>query len=212
MNFEAPFPPSNAYTIRQDILSKLSIQLSRLAAMQRILRSIAKYALARLSLSILTLFAALVVAHAAELTNQFVQTNLAYGATIQIPRAWKVARGNEMRAIETTVGAALDLSGMAREAEGTESLLFAKLDDPRLYASVGVTVVAIKNSTPRSLSNLTAMDIKAGESSVRQGIESMLARLGSTVSAWTPLEKVRLGDTSAPALIQCLDERWTLLL
>ena len=134
--------------------------------MQLILRSIATYALARLSLSILTLFAALVVANAAELTNQFVQANLAYGATIQIPRAWKVARGNEMRAIETTVGAALDLSGMARAAEGTESLLFAKLDDPRLYASVGVTVVAIKNSTPRSLSDLTAMEIKADRKSV----------------------------------------------
>ena len=134
---------------------------------------------------------------AADLTNQFVQGKLAYGATIDIPRTWKVLQGSEMRAIEVAVGAAADLTGLARQAAGTESLLVANFDNPRLYASVTVTAISIRNSSSRSLDSFTAADVKAGEATLRKGVESMLAGLGTKAAAWTPLEKVPLGDNFA---------------
>lgn len=143
------------------------------------------------------LLALSLVASAGDLGNQFVKARLGYGASIDIPRSWKVMRGNEMRVIETTVGAAIDLTGYARANEGTESLLVSSFPDPKLYAAATVTTTAIQGSTRSSVAALTDAQVKAGESTIRQGMETMLTRLGARVWAWTPLEKVSLGDTTA---------------
>lgn len=77
----------------------------------------------------ITLFHFTIASAAGNLGNQFVTAKLAYGASIDLPRSWQVARGNEMRAIETAVGAAIDLSGYARLVDGTESLLVSSFPD-----------------------------------------------------------------------------------
>lgn len=131
---------------------------------------------------------------ATDISNQYVRAQLGYGASIDIPRSWKVMRGNEMLAIENTVGAAIDLSGYTKLAEGTESLLVSTFPDPRLYAGVTVTTTAIAGATRASVSALTDAQVKSMESTIRQGMETMLIRLGSKASDWTPMEKVFLGD------------------
>lgn len=135
-----------------------------------------------------------IAALAADISSQFVRAQLGYGASIDIPRSWKVMRDNEMLAIENTVGAAIDLSGYAKVAEGTESLLVSTFPDPRLYAGVTVTTTAIAGATRASVSGLTDAQVKSAESTIRQGMDTMLTRLGSKVSYWTPMEKVFLGD------------------
>ena len=131
---------------------------------------------------------------AADISSQFIKAQLAYNTSIDIPRSWKIIRGNEMFAIESTVGAAIDLSGLAKLAEGTESLLVSTFPDPRLYAGVTVTTIAIAGATRASVSALTDAQVRSAESTIRQGMETMLTRLGAKVSDWTPMEKVSLGD------------------
>ena len=135
------------------------------------------------------------VAIAGDLGNQFVTVKLAYGASIDIPRSWHVMRGNEMQVIETTVGAAIDLSGYAKSVEGTESLLVSIFPDPRLYAGATVTSAAIRGSTRSSVATLTEAQVRAAEATIRQGMEASLAQFGARAWAWTPIERVSLGET-----------------
>nr|WP_281720927.1 hypothetical protein [Nitrosomonas nitrosa] len=135
-----------------------------------------------------------IAANAADISNQFIKAQLGHGASIDIPRSWKVMHDNEMFAIETTVGAAIDLSGYTRVVEGTESLLVSTFPDPRLYAGVTVTTTAIAGATRASVSALTDAQVKSMESTIRQGMGTMLKQLGAKTSGWTPMEKVPLGD------------------
>lgn len=130
---------------------------------------------------------------AGDLGNQFVTAKLAYGTSISLPRSWQVRRGNEMLAIETSVGAAADLSGYAKTIEGTEVLLFSSFPDPRLYGAVTVTSTSVPGVTPSFPSSLSAAQVSSGESTIRQALEATQARLGTKVWGWTPLRKVVLG-------------------
>lgn len=131
---------------------------------------------------------------AADISSQFVRAQLGHGVSIDIPRSWKVMRDNEMLAIETTVGAAIDLSGYTKVAEGIESLLVSTFPDPRLYAGVTVTTTPIHGATRASVSALTDAQVKSMESTIRQGMETMLSRFGAKTSGWTSMEKVVFGD------------------
>lgn len=133
---------------------------------------------------------------AGNLGNQFITAKLAYGASIDLPRSWQVARGNEMRAIETAVGAAIDLSGYTRVVDGTESLLVSSFPDGRLYAGVTVTSTALRGSTRSSATTLDEAQLKFGDSTIRQGMESILARLGAKTWGWTPLKAITMGGTT----------------
>ena len=130
---------------------------------------------------------------AGNLGNQFVTAKLAYGASVDIPKSWQVMRGNEMQAIETAVGAAIDLSGYARLLDGTESLLVAIFPDSRLYAGLTVTSNALRGSTPSSGATLNEAQLKSGDLAIRQGIEATLARLGGKAWGWTSLKTITLG-------------------
>ena len=131
-----------------------------------------------------------------DIGNQFLTVKLQYGATISIPKSWQVLRGYEMRATETAVGAAIDLSGYAKLVDGTETLLVSSFPDPKLYAGVTVTSTLI----PSVISNLPAVlsdaQVKSGEQTIRQGTEATQDRLGVKVWGWTPLRKVSLGNNT----------------
>lgn len=133
---------------------------------------------------------------AGNLGNQFVTAKLAYDVSIDVPRSWHVMRGNEMRAIETAVGAAIDLSGYARLVDGTESLLVSIFPDPRLYAGVTVTSTVLRGSTRSSAATLSEAQLRSGDLTIRQGMEITLARLGSKAWGWTPLKTHTLGRTT----------------
>lgn len=130
-----------------------------------------------------------------DLSNQFVTVKLAYGASIDIPRSWHVMHGNEMQVIETTVGAAIDLSGYAKVVGGTESLLVSIYPDPRLYAGATVTSTILQGSTRLSVAKLTEDQMRSGEITIRQGMEAFLAQFSARAWAWTPIERVSLGET-----------------
>lgn len=145
----------------------------------------------------ISLIAPSLAAEAGDLSKQFITAKLAYGSSIDIPRSWQVMRGNDLRAIETTVGAAIDLSGSTKLADGTESLLVASFPDPQLYGGVTVTSTAIRGSTRSSVATLSDAQVKSGELAIRQGLEATLARLGGRTWAWTPLKKVSIAGAMA---------------
>ena len=82
------------------------------------------------------------VGNAADLGRQFVTAKLAYGASVSVPKSWQVLRGIEMRAIGTSVGAAIDLAGYAQQLEGSETLIVANFPDPKLYAGMTITTLS----------------------------------------------------------------------
>lgn len=150
----------------------------------------------RLLLSITVLLFTVATSVAGNLGNQFVTAKLAYDASIDVPRSWHVMRGNEMRAIETAVGAAIDLSGYVRLFDGTESLIVSIFPDRRLYAGVTVTSTALRGSTRSSAATLSEAQLRSGELTIRQGMEETLARLGGKVWGWTPLKTIKLDRTT----------------
>lgn len=150
----------------------------------------------RLLLSITVLLFTVATSVAGNLGNQFVTAKLAYDASIDVPRSWHVMRGNEMRAIETAVGAAIDLSGYVRLVDGTESLIVSIFPDRRLYAGVTVTSTALRGSTRSSAATLSEAQLRSGELTIRQGMEVTLARLGGKAWGWTPLKTIKLNRTT----------------
>jgi hypothetical protein len=151
----------------------------------------------RLLLSITVLLFTVATSIAGNLGNQFVTAKLAYDASIDVPRSWHVMRGNEMRAIETAVGAAIDLSGYVSLVDGTESLIVSIFPDRRLYAGVTVTSTALRGSTRSSAAMLSEAQLRSGELTIRQGMEVTLARLGGKAWGWTPLKTIKLDRTTA---------------
>lgn len=133
------------------------------------------------------------VGAAGDLGNQFVNAKLIYGASVSLPKSWQVLRGNEMRAIETAAGAAIDLSGYAKVVEGTETLLVSTFPDPRLYASATITSSSAPGVSPALPVSLSDAQVRSGESTIRGAVEATQARLGNKVWGWTPLRKVAIG-------------------
>ena len=150
----------------------------------------------RLLLSITMLLFTVATSKAGNFGNQFVTAKLAYDASIDVPRSWHVMRGNEMRAIETAVGAAIDLSEYVRLVDGTESLIVSIFPDRRLYAGVTVTSTALRGSTRSSAATLSEAQLRSGELTIRQGMEVTLARLGGKAWGWTPLKTIKLDRTT----------------
>jgi hypothetical protein len=150
----------------------------------------------RLLLSITMLLFTVASSVAGNLGNQFVTSKLAYSASVDIPKSWQVMRGNEMRAIETAVGAAIDLSEYAKLLDGTESLLVSSFPDRRLYAGVTVTSTALRGSTRSSAATLSEGQLRSGDLMIRQGTEATLARLGGKAWGWTPLKTIKLDRTT----------------
>ena len=147
-------------------------------------------------LLLITLLLFNIASEAGNLGNQFVTAKLAYGASIDIPRSWQIRRGNEMRAIETAVGAAIDLAGYSTLVGGTESLLVSSFPDGRLYAGVTVTTTELPGSTRSSATSLTDAQLKSGDQTIRQGMEATLARLGGKAWGWTPLKTISMGKAT----------------
>lgn len=129
--------------------------------------------------------------------NQFVKINLAYGASIDIPRSWQIRRGNEMLAIETSVGAAIDLSGYSKQVAGTEALLVAGFPHARLYAGATVTSIEIRGSSHSSATTLSEEQLRSSVLTIRNGLDATLAQMGGKTWGWTPLKLVALGKTKA---------------
>lgn len=73
-------------------------------------------------------------------TDQFVAIKFPKGISVAVPRAWRVLDKDELQLIDTTTGAALDLSGIDADF-GTETLLVAASSMPRTtYASMRLSL------------------------------------------------------------------------
>ena len=124
--------------------------------------------------------------------NQFVSVKLAHGASISIPKSWKVMQGNELRAMETATGAVLDLSGYAAKTRGGETLLISNFPDQDFYAAVVATSAAMPG-VPSNLPDLMSdAQMRSAETTIRKGTEEIQARIGWQISEWTPLRKIVL--------------------
>ena len=128
-----------------------------------------------------------------KLTEKFVVATLAHGVSLSLPRTWEVLRGNESKALETAVGAAIDLSGYSSIVSGGESLLFAALPDATLYASISVTALPVSRISSNYASLLSRAELAQMAGPMRQGVEKTVARMGTKVWDWSALSVETLG-------------------
>ncbi len=116
---------------------------------------------------------------------------------MSVPTSWEVLQGNELRTVETSAGAAIDLSGYTEMARGTETLIVAGLSDPRLYASMTITSTAIPSITPSLLASLPEAQVESMDAMVRRAIVASQSKLGTGISDWKSLKRVRVGHNIA---------------
>lgn len=131
-------------------------------------------------------------AKAGPVTDKFVIAKLARGVSVSLPRTWEALRGNETIALDTSTGAALDLSGYSRVLSGGESLLYAAFPDPDLYASISVTAISVPKVTSDSASQFSNLDLAQMDGVVRAAVEQTISRLGSKVLSWAPIKSEKL--------------------
>ncbi|MFM6990156.1 MAG: hypothetical protein ACKOWD_02485 [Rhodoferax sp.] len=134
---------------------------------------------------------------AGNLGAQFIRADLQYGASIDIPRSWRVLKGTEMQSIETAVGAAIDLSGYSKVLDGAETLLASNSGDRNNYAGIAITTTKISSVTPRFAEGLSDAQVKTVEVGARQGVESIHSRMGVKIYGWTSMQKVSIGSRIA---------------
>lgn len=106
--------------------------------------------------------------------SNFAPVTLPRGVQLQIPKGWWLLGRDHNRLIQTSVEAALDLSGIGLP-DGQETNLIAANSMPRTtYAAVRVDSTIPPSVSPGEIQAATATDLKDIGNELRGGLEKML--------------------------------------
>ncbi len=115
----------------------------------------------------------------ADSNSNFASVKLPRGIELQIPKGWWLLGADYDRAIQTSVEAAIDLSGIGLP-DGQETNLIAANSMPRsTYAAVRVDSTIPSSVTPSELASITATDIRELQTAVCQNLEKLLPLQGN---------------------------------
>lgn len=105
--------------------------------------------------------------------SNFVLIELPRGVELQIPKGWWLLGADYNRAIQTSIEAAMDLSGIGLP-DGQESNLIAANSMPTsTYAAVRVDSTIPPSVSPTELSSITATDVRELHSQQAKKSESI---------------------------------------
>lgn len=117
-------------------------------------------------------------AQAQSFTN-FVPIKLPRGIELQIPKGWWLLGADYNRAMQTSVEAAMDLSGIGLP-EGSETNLIAANSMPRsTYAAVRVDSTIPPSVVPSAFASITAADVRELQTDMRQNLQKLLPLQGN---------------------------------
>lgn len=111
--------------------------------------------------------------------SNFAQVTLPRGIELQIPKGWWLLSADHIRVIQTTVEAAMDLSGIGLP-DGQETNLIAANSMPRsTYAAVRVDSTIPPSVAPSEFASITAADVRELQTEIRQNLQKLLPLQGS---------------------------------
>ena len=128
----------------------------------------------------------------ADSNSNFAPVRLPRGIELQIPKGWWLLGDDHNRAIETSVEAAMDLSGLSLP-DGQETNLIAANSMPRsTYAAVRVDSTIPPSLTPSEFASITAADIRELQNDMRQYFQKLLPLQGLQLIEFfgTRIEKI----------------------
>jgi hypothetical protein len=130
-------------------------------------------------LSFLLTFALLWIPVAlAQSESNFAPVNLPRGVQLQIPKGWWLLGDDYNQIIQTTVEAALDLSGIGLQG-GQETNLIAANSMPRsTYAAVRVDSTIPASIKVAMFSSITPADVRELQGEMRKNLQLMLPQQG----------------------------------
>lgn len=112
-------------------------------------------------------------------SSNFAPVKLPRGIELQIPKGWWLLGADHNRAIQTSVEAAMDLSGIGLP-DGQETNLIAANSMPRsTYAAVRVDSTIPPSVAPAAFSSITPADIRELQSTMRQNFQKLLPLQGN---------------------------------
>lgn len=111
--------------------------------------------------------------------SNFAPVTLQRGIELQIPKGWWLLSADHNRVIQTSVEAAMDLSGIGLP-DGQETNLIAANSMPRsTYASVRVDSTIPPSVAPSEFASITAADIRELQTEMRQNLQKLLPLQGN---------------------------------
>jgi hypothetical protein len=132
------------------------------------------------ALSLLCLFVLLPLQTTyAQSVSQFSPVKLPRGIELQIPKGWWLLSADHNRVIQTSVEAAMDLSGIGLP-DGQETNLIAANSMPRsTYAAVRVDSIIPPSIAPSEFASITAADVRELQTEMRQNFQKLLPLQGN---------------------------------
>lgn len=128
----------------------------------------------------------------ADNNSNFVPVKLPRGIELQIPKGWWLLGADDNRVIQTSVEAAMDLSGIGLP-DGLETNLIAANSMPRsTYASVRVDSTIPPSVTPPEFSSITPAEFRELQTEMRQNLQKLLPLQGNQLIEFngTRIEKI----------------------
>ena len=115
----------------------------------------------------------------ADSNSNFASVKLPRGIELQIPKGWWLLGADYDRAIQTSVEAAMDLSGIGIP-DGQETNLIAANSMPRsTYAAVRVDSIIPSSVAPSEFASITAADIRELQTEMHKTLEKLLPLQGN---------------------------------
>lgn len=131
--------------------------------------------------------------------SNFVEVKLPRGVELQLPKSWWLLSKEHNILLETSVEAAMDLSGID-VAEGVEVNLIAANSMPRsTYAAVRVDSTTPANVSPLEISNLTVADLLAYKAEMHRNLQKTLPIQGNQLLVILGVRRATI--SGHPALI-----------
>jgi hypothetical protein len=110
--------------------------------------------------------------------SQFSLVTLPRGIELQIPKGWWLLSADYNRAIQTSVEAAMDLSGIGLP-DGQETNLISANSMPRTtYAAVRVDSTIPPSVLPSAFESITSADVRELQTEIRQNLQKLLPLQG----------------------------------
>jgi hypothetical protein len=131
--------------------------------------------------------------------SNFAPVTLPRGIELQIPKGWWLLSADHNRLIQTSVEAAMDLSGIGLP-DGQETNLIAANSMPRsTYAAVRVDSTIPPSVSPSAFASITAADIRELQTEMRQNLQKLLPLQGNQLIEFfgSRIEKI----SGHPALV-----------
>ena len=128
----------------------------------------------------------------ADKNSNFAPVKLPRGIELQIPKGWWLLGADHNRVIQTSVEAAMDLSGIGL-SDGRETNLIAANSMPRsTYAAVRVDSTIPPSVSPAEFSSITPADIRELQTEMRQNLQKLLLLQGNQLIEFfgTRIEKI----------------------